>query len=101
MPIYSYRCDKCGETFDKLVKPGGNGSIPCVHCESDTRRVYSPVGIIFKGSGFYSTDYKSGSKNASGNTSEAKDKAEKTKDQKPKAEKGSKDKKSGSTDPGK
>lgn len=61
MPIYSYRCDKCGETFDKLVSAGGNGSVPCVLCQSETRRVFSPVGIIFKGSGFYSTDYKSGS----------------------------------------
>ena len=60
MPIYSYRCEKCGETFDKLVKPGDNGSDPCIHCQSSTRRVFSPAGIIFKGSGFYSTDYKSG-----------------------------------------
>ncbi len=101
MPIYSYRCDKCGETFDKLVKPGGNGSMPCIHCESDTRRVYSPVGIIFKGSGFYSTDYKSGSKSPADNAPAAKDKADKGKDQKPKAEKGSKEKKSGSAKPAK
>ena len=101
MPIYSYRCDKCGETFDKLVKPGGNGCTPCIHCQSDTRRVYSPVGIIFKGSGFYSTDYKSGSKSPADNAPAAKDKADKGKDQKPKAEKGSKEKKSGSAKPAK
>ena len=68
MPIYSYRCNKCGENFDKLVRPGGNGSVLCTKCQSDASRVFSPVGIIFKGSGFYSTDYKSGSsstKNAS------------------------------------
>ena len=64
MPIYSYKCDSCGEIFDKLVKPGENGKVLCVHCNSFTRRVFSPVGIIFKGSGFYSTDYKTGTKGA-------------------------------------
>jgi putative FmdB family regulatory protein len=101
MPIYSYRCDKCGETFDKLVKSGGNGCMPCIHCESDTRRVYSPVGIIFKGSGFYSTDYKSGSKSAESNAPSVKDKVEKSKEKKPKAEKGSKEKTPDSTKPAK
>ena len=62
MPIYSYKCENCGEIFDKLGKAGGNGKVKCVKCNSDTQRVFSPVGIIFKGSGFYSTDYKSGSK---------------------------------------
>jgi len=64
MPIYSYKCRSCGEVFDKLVKAGGNGKVKCVECKSDTKRVFSPVGIIFKGSGFYSTDYKSGSKSS-------------------------------------
>ena len=64
MPIYSYKCGKCGEVFDKLVKAGGNGKVKCVECKSDTQRVFSPVGIIFKGSGFYSTDYKTESKSA-------------------------------------
>jgi putative FmdB family regulatory protein len=62
MPIYSYKCDNCGEVFDKLGKVGENGKVKCVECKSDTQRVFSPVGIIFKGSGFYSTDYKSESK---------------------------------------
>ena len=62
MPIYSYKCKSCGEVFDKLVRAGGNGKVKCVECKSDMQRVFSPVGIIFKGSGFYSTDYKSGSK---------------------------------------
>ncbi|MCJ7666643.1 MAG: FmdB family transcriptional regulator [Actinobacteria bacterium] len=64
MPIYSYKCKNCGEIFDKHEKSGGNGKVKCVHCQSDTQRIFSPVGIIFKGSGFYSTDYKSGSKSA-------------------------------------
>jgi len=64
MPIYSYKCGNCGEVFDKLASAGGNGKVKCVECNSDTQRVFSPVGIIFKGSGFYSTDYKSGSKSS-------------------------------------
>ena len=64
MPIYSYKCESCGEIFDRLVKPGENGKVLCVHCNSITRRVFSPVGIIFKGSGFYSTDYKTETKSA-------------------------------------
>jgi putative FmdB family regulatory protein len=83
MPIYSYRCDKCGEIFDKLVKPGGNGCVPCVKCQSDTRRVFSPVGIIFKGSGFYSTDYKPGNKSSINNSQTDKKNDEKGQDKKP------------------
>ena len=64
MPTYSYKCENCGEVFDKLVKAGGNGKVKCSRCKSGTQRVFSPVGIIFKGPGFYSTDYKSGSKSA-------------------------------------
>ena len=101
MPIYSYRCEKCGETFDKLVKPGGNGSVPCIHCKSETRRVFSPVGIIFKGSGFYSTDYKSGSKSTANSALANKDKTEKKQDQKPKAETGSQEKTVDSAKPAK
>lgn len=61
MPIYSYKCDSCGKTFDKLLKANGNGNVKCIYCDSDSKRLFSPVGIIFKGSGFYVTDYKSGS----------------------------------------
>jgi hypothetical protein len=57
-----------------MVKPGGNGRVNCVYCKGQARRVFSPVGIIFKGSGFYSTDYKKGSNavTASGKVSEDK-----------------------------
>jgi putative FmdB family regulatory protein len=101
MPIYSYKCEKCGEVFDKLVKPGSNGSVPCIHCNSETRRIFSPVGIIFKGSGFYSTDYKTGSKSAAKSSSSNGDKGEKSQDQKPKDDKVSKEKTSGSATPAK
>ena len=61
MPIYSYRCESCGKTFDKMLKADSNGNVKCIYCDSGSKRLFSPVGIIFKGSGFYVTDYKSGS----------------------------------------
>ncbi len=69
MPIYSYKCENCGRIFDKFQKVGGDGNIKCIFCDSNTNRLFSPVGIIFKGSGFYTTDYKSRSGNFNNNTS--------------------------------
>jgi len=80
---------KCGETFDKLVKPGGNGSVPCIHCQEDTKRVFSPVGIIFKGSGFYSTDYRPGSSKKSADPLSKSPKDKKQEDKKTGTEKAS------------
>ncbi|MDD5600307.1 MAG: zinc ribbon domain-containing protein [Actinomycetota bacterium] len=68
MPIYSYKCKKCGKVFDKFQKfneNDGSNKTQCIYCNSDAVRVFSPVGIIFKGSGFYTTDYKSNSMNLS------------------------------------
>ncbi len=69
MPIYSYKCKKCGRVFEKFQKAGSNSTEFCEECNSEAHRMFSPVGIIFKGSGFYSTDYKSGSNKANINTS--------------------------------
>lgn len=61
MPIYGYKCKNCGKVFERFQKVGRNTTEYCDDCNSEANRVFSPVGIIFKGSGFYSTDYKSGS----------------------------------------
>src|SRR4029079_3092875 len=64
MPTYEYRCAKCGEHFDVYQSfsedpltryPGGGGKVA---------KVLSPAGIVLKGSGFYKTDNRSGSKGA-------------------------------------
>ncbi|MBU4173469.1 MAG: FmdB family transcriptional regulator [Actinobacteria bacterium] len=61
MPRYEYKCKDCGKTFE--VVHGINDNVEsCQFCGSEVRRLFHPVGIVFKGSGFYSTDSKSASK---------------------------------------
>ena len=80
MPIYSYKCKNCGKIFDRFQKIGGKGTEYCDLCNSEAFRVFSPVGIIFKGSGFYSTDYKSGSnKSITGSKTSAAENKQETK----------------------
>jgi len=56
MPIYQYRCDPCENDFD-VAKSVHDESIPlCKICNENTRKVFSLGGIMFNGSGFYSTD---------------------------------------------
>jgi len=57
MPIYSYKCSNCGKIFDKMQKVDATDKVYCKDCMVEAFRVFSPVGIIFKGSGFYTTDY--------------------------------------------
>ncbi|MEA3350269.1 MAG: zinc ribbon domain-containing protein [Chloroflexota bacterium] len=60
MPIYTYRCESCGIQFDRRQKFSDDPLKICPECEKETlRKVYQPVGIVFKGSGFYSTDNRS------------------------------------------
>ena len=66
MPIYSYKCNNCGKIFEKFEKSGNLNKVFCNNCGSEALRIFSPVGIVFKGKGFYSTDY--GSNNSSAAT---------------------------------
>jgi putative FmdB family regulatory protein len=60
MPIYSYRCDHCGVQFDRKQKFSDEPLKICPECgEEKLRKLYLPVGIVFKGSGFYATDHRS------------------------------------------
>lgn len=56
MPTYGYRCPKCGNAFEVFRKITDAGGADCPECGASAKRVFHPVGIIFKGSGFYSTD---------------------------------------------
>jgi putative FmdB family regulatory protein len=60
MPIYTYRCTSCGVQFDQQQKFSDPPLTRCPECSKKTlQKVFQPVGIVFKGSGFYSTDHRS------------------------------------------
>ena len=60
MPIYTYRCESCGVQFEKNQKFSDASLTRCPECgKKSLRKVYQPVGIVFKGSGFYATDHRS------------------------------------------
>jgi putative FmdB family regulatory protein len=56
MPIYEYECEN-GHVFDVMQRMSEDPLIQCVECGAPVRKLLHPVGISFKGSGFYSTDY--------------------------------------------
>jgi putative FmdB family regulatory protein len=56
MPIYEYRCDR-GHTFEVMQRMTDDPLTSCSTCEAPVQRVFHPVAVHFKGSGFYSTDY--------------------------------------------
>lgn len=80
MPIYEYECSCCGARFEQRRSFTEDGGALCPRCQGHAHRLLSAVPVIFKGSGFYVTDYpKSGQSNLestkaakpSGNGSEA------------------------------
>lgn len=77
MPTYSYECRKCGHVFDVFHSISATPKIKCEECGGGSKRLMGTgAGIIFKGSGFYETDYKKnssgGSGDGKGSTSESK-----------------------------
>ena len=58
MPIYEYECPKCSSRFEQRRSFTDESPAKCPKCKRESRRVFSPVPIIFKGSGFYVTDHK-------------------------------------------
>jgi len=58
MPIYEYECEQCGVRFERLQRMADAVLTECPECSGHIHRVMQPVGIIFKGSGFYVTDNK-------------------------------------------
>lgn len=58
MPIYEYECEQCGVRFERLQRMTDSPLSDCPECGGHIHRVMQPVGVIFKGSGFYVTDHK-------------------------------------------
>jgi putative FmdB family regulatory protein len=64
MPIYEYRCEN-GHTFEVVQRMADDPVETCEVCGAPVERVFHPVAVHFKGSGFYTTDYKTKPKTAS------------------------------------
>jgi len=72
VPTYGYRCTSCGHQFEIRQKVSDEPLKVCPQCQGKLTKILYPTGVIFKGSGFYTTDYKgsgkSGSENGSGSS---------------------------------
>ena len=68
MPTYQYACTECGDQLEVVQKFSDSPLTVCPACEGRLRKVFSPVGIVFKGSGFYRTDSRSGNGSAAKET---------------------------------
>jgi putative FmdB family regulatory protein len=82
MPFYEYRCEK-GHTFEVMQKMTDDPVTTCQTCDARVQRVFHPVAVHFKGSGFYNTDYgKKGSKAAEKSSDSKSEKSETKSDKK-------------------
>ena len=88
MPTYQYTCTDCGEPVEAVQKFTDDPLSVCAACGGRLRKVFSPVGIVFKGSGFYRTD----SRNSSVAADAKKDKQDKQAAESTKSANGSGDK---------
>lgn len=68
MPTYAYTCTVCGHSFDVHQSFDDAPLTVCPECSGKLRKVFSPVGVVFKGSGFYRNDARSSSKSTVSST---------------------------------
>lgn len=62
MPVYVYECEKCGHGFEVEQSIHDKPKTRCPECRGKVNKVFNSVGIVFKGSGFYCTDSRSGNR---------------------------------------
>ncbi len=92
MPVYTYRCSNCGVQFEKQQSFRDQSLLRCPECgKRALKKVYLPVGIVFKGSGFYATDHHSPSGQSSKKADEKAEKSEEKASGKPEEKKESKE----------
>lgn len=91
MPTYEYACEDCQQVTEAYQSFTDAPLTECPHCGGTLKRVFHPVGIMFKGTGFYSTDAKTSKQSGNG---QKKDKASEAK---PTSESGSSSKDTGSS----
>ena len=77
MPLYEYECDECGVRFERMQRMSDEPIEECPECGCHVHRLIHPVGIVFKGSGFYVTDNRAKSSTSGKvNSSKSSDKSE-------------------------
>lgn len=69
MPTYQYACTECDHAFEQFQSFSDDALTECPQCHGRLRKVFNAVGVVFKGSGFYRTDSRSGSSSSSTSTS--------------------------------
>jgi putative FmdB family regulatory protein len=99
MPLYSYQCDNCGFRFEKQQKFTDLPITRCPDCKKNrVRKLLTPPGIVFKGSGWYATDHRSPSGASGGKKTEGKSEAAGESGGEKKSEKKTESKSSGGDD---
>jgi putative FmdB family regulatory protein len=86
MPIYEYRCER-GHDFEEFQRMADDPLTACKICSAPAQRVFSPIAVHFKGSGFYTTDYgkkkaPAGGSDSKGDSSSSNDSKDSKKDPK-------------------
>jgi len=71
MPTYVYECNKCGDEFELYQSFSDEPLKKHPGCGGKVAKVFQPVGIVLKGSGFYKNDSRSGAKRSNGNTAKS------------------------------
>jgi putative FmdB family regulatory protein len=76
LPTYEYECPSCSSHFELIRSFGDDGDVACPECGCDAYRIFSPVPVIFKGSGFYVTDHRNNNQPKSAIGKDSSDKGE-------------------------
>jgi putative FmdB family regulatory protein len=58
MPAYDFKCRACSKVFEVSRSASDDTPVPCPDCSGETKRLFSAVGVHFRGSGFHNTDYR-------------------------------------------
>ena len=97
MPTYSYRCADCDHAFDIHQAFTDDNLTICPNCGGKLRKIFSPVGVSFSGSGFYRNDSRAEAKTSGGTKSESKSDSSPKSDAAPKSDSSSSSSKSDSS----
>ncbi|SFR30122.1 putative regulatory protein, FmdB family [Lentzea waywayandensis] len=96
MPTYQYACTACEHRFEAVQSFSDSSLTECPECSGKLRKLFGAVGVVFKGSGFYRTDSRSGASKSTSSTSAS---STETKSSKPAETKSSSDSKSSTSAP--